>query len=81
MGIAADIASIVSAGFAGALIAQRLKQPLILGYIAAEIVLGPVTGGVLIYEPHGIEFSLKELRPVRKVALLGTLSSRVMAFC
>jgi CPA2 family monovalent cation:H+ antiporter-2 len=89
MGIAADIAIIVSAGFAGGLIAQRLKQPLILGYIAAGIVLGPVTGGVLIYDPHdiellaeigialllfalGIEFSLKELRPVRKVALLGT---------
>ncbi len=89
MGIAADVAIIVTAGFLGGLVAQRLKQPLILGYIAAGIVLGPVTGGALIYDPHdiellaeigvalllfalGIEFSLKELRPVRKVALLGT---------
>ena len=89
MGIAADIAIIVTAGFLGGVIAQRLKQPLILGYIAAGIVLGPVTGGAFISDPHeievlaeigialllfalGIEFSLKELRPVRTVALLGT---------
>lgn len=89
MGIAADIAIIVTAGFVGGVVAQRLKQPLILGYIVAGIVLGPVTGGALISDPHdiellaeigvalllfalGIEFSLKELRPVRNVALLGT---------
>jgi CPA2 family monovalent cation:H+ antiporter-2 len=89
VGIAADIAIIVTAGFLGGVLAQRLKQPLILGYIAAGIVLGPVTGGVLISDSHdiellaeigvalllfalGIEFSLKELRPVRNVALLGT---------
>ncbi len=88
MGIAADIAIIVTVGFLGAVVAQRLKQPLILGYIAAGIILGPVTGGALISDPHdiellaeigialllfalGIEFSLKELRPVKKVALLG----------
>ena len=89
MGIAADIAIIVTAGFLGGVVAQRLKQPLILGYIAAGIVLGPLSGGALISDPHdiellaeigvalllfalGIEFSLKELRPVRNVALLGT---------
>jgi CPA2 family monovalent cation:H+ antiporter-2 len=89
VGITADIAIIVTAGFLGGVVAQRLKQPLILGYIAAGIVLGPVTGGALISDPHdiellaeigvalllfalGIEFSLKELRPVRNVALLGT---------
>ncbi len=88
MGIAADIAIIVSAGFLGGLVAQQLKQPLILGYIAAGVLLGPVTGGALISDPHdiellaeigialllfalGIEFSLKELRPVRSVALVG----------
>jgi len=88
MGIAADVAIIVTAGFLGGVVAQRLKQPLILGYIAAGIVLGPATGGALISDPHdiellaeigvalllfalGIEFSMKELRPVQKVALLG----------
>jgi CPA2 family monovalent cation:H+ antiporter-2 len=89
MGIAADLAVIVVAGLAGGLLAQRLRQPLILGYILAGVVLGPVTGGVLISDPHdvellaevgvalllfalGIEFSLKELRPVRTIALAGT---------
>jgi len=89
VGIAADVAIIVIAGFLGGVVAQRLKQPLILGYIAAGIVLGPVTGGAFISDPHdiellaeigialllfalGIELSLKELRPVRNVALLGT---------
>lgn len=89
MGIAADIAIIVSAGFLGAVLAQRLRQPLILGYILAGIVLGPMTGGRLISDAHGvellaeigvalllfalgIEFSLRELRPVYRVAVWGT---------
>jgi CPA2 family monovalent cation:H+ antiporter-2 len=89
MGIASDIAIIVVAGLAGGLLAQRLRQPLILGYILAGVILGPVTGGALISDPHdiellaevgvalllfalGIEFSLKELRPVRAIALVGT---------
>jgi len=55
VGIAADIAVIVTAGFLGGVFAQRLKQPLILGYITAGIVLGPVTGGVFISDPHDIE--------------------------
>jgi len=89
VGIGADIAIIVTAGFLCGLVAQRLKQPLILGYITAGIFLGPVTGASLISDPEdiellaeigvalllfalGIEFSFKELRPVRSVALLGT---------
>ncbi len=61
VGIAADIAIIVTAGFLGGVVAQHLKQPLILGYLAAGIVLGPVTGGALIYDPHDIEL-LAEIR-------------------
>ena len=89
MGIAADIAIIVTAGLVGGLIAHLLRQPLILGYIAAGILLGPVSSNAWISDPHdiellaevgvalllfalGIEFSLKELRPVRKIAILGT---------
>lgn len=55
MGIASDIAIIVVAGFLGGLVAQRLRQPLVLGYIVAGIVLGPVTGGKLIADHHQIE--------------------------
>lgn len=55
MGIAADIAIIVVAGLGGALLAQRLKQPLILGYILAGVVVGPYTGGITVGDIHEIE--------------------------
>ncbi|HOW57751.1 MAG TPA: cation:proton antiporter, partial [Smithellaceae bacterium] len=89
MGIARDIIIIVIAAFFGGLIAQRIKQPLILGYIIAGVIVGPYTGGVTVSEIHeieklaeigvalllfalGLEFSLKELKPVRNIALFGT---------
>jgi CPA2 family monovalent cation:H+ antiporter-2 len=89
MGIAADIAIIVVAALIGGLIAQRLRQPLILGYILAGVAVGPYTGGVTVTQVHdiellaeigvalllfalGLEFSLKELKPVRYIALIGT---------
>ena len=73
----------------GGLIAQALKQPLILGYILAGVVVGPHTGGVTVTDIHnieklaeigialllfalGLEFSFRELKPVRTIALLGT---------
>ncbi len=55
MGVAADIVIIVVAALIGALIAQRIKQPLILGYILAGIVVGPYTGGITIEDIHEIE--------------------------
>ncbi|MBA3014508.1 MAG: cation:proton antiporter [Proteobacteria bacterium] len=55
MGVAADIVIIVVAALFGALIAQKLKQPLILGYIFAGIVVGPYTGGVTVGDIHEIE--------------------------
>lgn len=89
MGIATDIAIIFVAGLVGGLIAQRLKQPLLLGYILAGIMVGPFTVGPTVSDVHeiellaeigvalllfalGLEFSLKELQPVRKIALIGT---------
>ena len=41
MGIAADIIIIVLAALFGGLIAQKLRQPLILGYILSGIFLAP----------------------------------------
>ena len=55
MGIAADIVILVVAALLGALLAQRFRQPLILGYILAGIVVGPHTGGVAITDSHEIE--------------------------
>ncbi|GAB4210734.1 MAG: cation:proton antiporter [Roseiflexaceae bacterium] len=55
MGIAADIAIILVAALAGGFIAQRLGQPLILGYIIAGIAVGPYTGGPTVSDIHDIE--------------------------
>jgi len=87
MGIAADIVIIVVAALFGGLIAQKLRQPLILGYILAGVVIGPFTGAAvsdahdveklaeigvaLLLFALGLEFSLKELKPVRNIALIG----------
>jgi CPA2 family monovalent cation:H+ antiporter-2 len=89
MGIAEDIAIIVVAGLVGAIIAQQLRQPLVLGYILAGVMVGPFPGLVTVTDLHdiellaeigvalllfalGLEFSFKELKPVRKIALVGT---------
>lgn len=89
MGIASDLVILIVAGMLGGFIARMLRQPLLLGYIVAGVLVGPYTGGVTISGVHeiellaeigvalllftlGIEFSLKELKPVRHVALIGT---------
>jgi len=55
MGIASDIVIIVLAGLIGAIVAHKLRQPLILGYIFAGIAVGPYTGGITVSEIHDIE--------------------------
>ncbi|MFH1567460.1 MAG: cation:proton antiporter [Gemmatimonadota bacterium] len=89
MGLAADIVLIVVAALVCGAIAHRLRQPVILGYIAAGVLLGPHTGGItvssvddlerlaeigvgLLLFAIGLEFSFSRLRPVRRVALIGT---------
>ncbi|MBN1608464.1 MAG: cation:proton antiporter [Polyangiaceae bacterium] len=89
MGIATDIILLIVVAFGCGLLLQRLGQPLILGYIAAGIVLGPHTGGITVSNIHeierlaeigvalllfalGLEFSIKDLKPVKQIALIGT---------
>ncbi len=89
MGIAADLSIIIIVGLVGGLIARQLKQPLIIGYIVAGIIVGPYAGVIPIEEIHtietlaeigvalllftlGLEFSFKDLRAVRGIALIGT---------
>jgi CPA2 family monovalent cation:H+ antiporter-2 len=89
MGIATDIVIIIVAALLGGLVAHKLRQPLILGYIVAGVVIGPHTGSIAVSEIQdierlaeigvalllfalGLEFSLKELKPVRSIALIGT---------
>ena len=55
MGIAADISMILIFGLILGAIAHRLGQPMLLGSIAAGIILGPHVPGFTISDPHEIE--------------------------
>lgn len=77
----------VAAALVGGAIAIRLRQPAIVGYLLAGIVIGilsPETAGeenriavladvgvVLLLFALGVEFSIRELREIRHVALPG----------
>lgn len=82
-----NLALAVLAALAGGAIAQRLGQPVILGYLLAGVALGPFTPGPRI-DPHavealaeigvaflmfavGAELSLAELRRLGRVAGVG----------
>ncbi len=82
-----DLALAVIAAFLGGAIAQRLGLPVLLGYLAAGMVIGPFSPGpraglqsvqllaeigiALLMFALGAEFSLHELRHLGKVAVLG----------
>ncbi len=87
--MATDFFIVIAAGFCGGVLARLLKQPLVLGYLLAGIVIGPHTGGITVSDPQnlerlaeigvtlllfglGLELSLADLVPVRRVALVGS---------
>jgi CPA2 family monovalent cation:H+ antiporter-2 len=55
MGIASDFVLIVVAGFAGAIVARALRLPLLVGYVAAGVMVGPHTAGPTVAQVHDIE--------------------------
>lgn len=88
MGIAGDFVLIVVAGFVGGLVARAIGLPLLVGYVAAGVAVGPHTAGPTVTQVHdievlaeigvalllfalGLEVSLRDLRVVGKVALIG----------
>lgn len=88
MGIAADFVLIILVGLIGGLIARALRLPLMVGYVAAGVVVGPHTAGPTVLQAEdiellaeigvalllfslGLELSFRDLRPVRRVALIG----------
>ncbi len=87
--MAPDLFVVIAAGFCGGVIARLLRQPLVLGYLVAGIVVGPHTGLITVGDPQnlerlaeigvtlllfglGLEVSLSDLWPVRRVAVIGT---------
>jgi CPA2 family monovalent cation:H+ antiporter-2 len=50
-----DLTVVLIAALAGGFLAQRLGQPLIVGYIVAGVAIGPFTGGLAVVNLHDIE--------------------------
>ena len=90
-----NVAMAVAVALVGGLLAHRLRQSVIVGYLLAGMVVGPFTPGfvgdraqiaalaevgvVFLMFALGSEFSLKELARVKAVALLGTVTQPVPA--
>ena len=55
LGIAADFILIVLAGLIGGLAARALRLPLMVGYVAAGVLVGPHTAGPTVVQVHDIE--------------------------
>jgi monovalent cation:H+ antiporter-2, CPA2 family len=85
-----DLGVAVAAALLGGAVAVRLGQPAVIGYLLAGIVIGPSTPGfvsdveriavlaevgiVLLLFALGVEFSIGELRRLRRVALPGAVA-------
>ena len=89
IGLLVDLAYAMGAALLGGALAHLLRQPAILGFLLAGIVIGPFTTGLVELEnvqtlanlgvallmfALGTEFSLEELKRVRRVAIGGGLT-------
>jgi CPA2 family monovalent cation:H+ antiporter-2 len=84
-----DLGVAVALALVGGIIAVRLRQPPIVGYLLAGVVIGPFTPGfvgdtgqiselaevgvVLLLFALGVEFNITELSPVRRIAVPGAI--------
>jgi monovalent cation:H+ antiporter-2, CPA2 family len=50
-----DLAYVIIAAITGGLLAWRLRQPIIIGYVLAGIVISPLTPGPSVQDTHSIE--------------------------
>jgi Kef-type K+ transport system membrane component KefB len=82
-----EMVTVLGAATVGGLVASRLRQPALLGYLVSGMVVGPFglklveaegdiqvlseVGVALLLFALGVEFSLKELLRVRAIALGG----------
>jgi monovalent cation:H+ antiporter-2, CPA2 family len=55
MALVADLSLVLLAALAGGFLAQRLGQPLMVGYVLAGVIVGPFTGGLTVVNVHDIE--------------------------
>jgi CPA2 family monovalent cation:H+ antiporter-2 len=73
MELVADLTLVLVAALAGGFAAHRIRQPLIVGYILAGIIVGPFTGGFTVRHVQGIE----ELAEIGVAMLLFSLGLEV----
>jgi CPA2 family monovalent cation:H+ antiporter-2 len=82
-----DLGAALALALVGGAIAVRLGQPAVIGYVAAGMAIGPFTPGltadpaqisalaevgvVLLLFALGVQFSIRDLIEVRRVAVLG----------
>ncbi|HEY9689665.1 MAG TPA: cation:proton antiporter [Coleofasciculaceae cyanobacterium] len=88
-GIVLDFATVLGTSAIGGYIANKLRQPVILGYLVTGLIIGPFglqllsdaaqtealaeIGVAFLLFALGMEFSLSELSRVRKIAIEGSL--------
>jgi len=84
-----DITTVLGASALGGFIAHRLRQPVLLGYLACGLIIGPFglgqisqieeiksladIGVAFLLFALGVEFSLAELKRVKDIAIKGSL--------
>src|SRR5688572_21668944 len=79
MNLVADLTLVLLAALVGGFLAQRLGQPLIVGYVVAGFIVGPFSAGPTVDDVRGIE-QLAELGVVLLLFSLGLeLSFRELA--
>jgi CPA2 family monovalent cation:H+ antiporter-2 len=82
-----DLVTVLAAAVAGGMLASLLRQPILLGYLVAGMVVGPAGLGLIkelvqvetlaqigvafLLFALGVEFSFAELRKVQKISLGG----------
>lgn len=55
MGIASDFVLIILAGLLGGIVARAARLPLLVGYVAAGVLVGPYTAGPTVVQVHDVE--------------------------
>jgi CPA2 family monovalent cation:H+ antiporter-2 len=94
LSIGLDLLIVLVTAIAGGMLARWLRLPIILGYLAGGIAVGPFgfgwvhdsntidtlanIGVVLLLFAIGLEFSLKELLKMGKIAVLGGIAQIVL---
>jgi len=89
LGFTYDLMVVLGAAATGGYLMSRIKQPVLLGYLASGLIVGPLGFGLITNTGNiqelaelgvafllfalGVQFSLEELNRVRNVALQGSV--------